>query len=221
MANREPIEIGEWYHCYGRGVDKRKTFLDKRDYERFLLSMFLGNSNKSVRVSNFGKQSHKFIFENTDRGENIVEIGAFCLMPNHFHILIKEIVDNGIARFMQKLMTGYTMYFNKKNERAGALFSGTFKSKHINDDIYFKQVVSYIHLNPLKLLRDGWQESTKNTGEIENYLRQYKYSSLPTLYKIQRSENEILSNNLFENMYDKTPTIDEMLKEVIDHQERN
>jgi putative transposase len=83
-----------------------------------------------------------------ERGDQLVRIGAYCLMPNHFHLLLTEQEEAGISSFMQKLSTGYTMYFNKRNERTGVLFQGKYKSKHADEDRYLKYLISYIHLNP-------------------------------------------------------------------------
>ena len=86
----------------------------------------------------------------------LVSIDSFCLMPNHYHFLMKEITENGISKFMHKVGTGYSLYFNLQNERSGSLFEGTYKAKHIEDDRYLKYLFEYIHINPLRQsLEDG------------------------------------------------------------------
>src|SRR3989344_2913843 len=110
---------GEFYHLYNRGTDKRKIFLDEQDYEHFLFLMYICNTTKSIELRN--------ISENFERGETIIDIGAYGLMPNHFHILVHEKIDGGISKYMLKLMTSYSMYFNKKYERTGKLYEGVFK----------------------------------------------------------------------------------------------
>ena len=85
------------------------------------------------------------------RKETLVDIGAYCLMPNHFHLLIRETAEGNISRFMLKLQTGYPMYFNKKYQRTGALFEGKFKAKHITNDNHLKYLFAYLHLNPVKI----------------------------------------------------------------------
>ena len=115
MAYRKQnFAVGENYHLYNRGIEKRIIFLDKQYYEHFSLLMYLCNSSRSITLRDIG--------ERFDRGETIVNIGAYCLMPNHFHILVQEKVKNGISLYMKKLLTGYAMYFNKKYERTGRLF---------------------------------------------------------------------------------------------------
>ena len=124
----------EFYHLYNRGVDKRIIFIDEDDYKRFTNLLFVANSDTSVHLSNFQGLSLLEI----PRGSSIVDIGAWCLMPNHFHLLVKEKQSGGISLFMKKLLTGYSMYFNTKYERKGTLFDRPFKGKHLNSDVYLR-----------------------------------------------------------------------------------
>ncbi|MEK9181407.1 MAG: transposase [Patescibacteria group bacterium] len=168
---KQSFAPGEFYHLYNRGTEKRIIFLDKHDYAHFLFLMYICNTAKSVRI--------KDIDENFDREEAIVEIGAYCLMPNHFHILIHEKIEGGISKYMLKLMTGYSMYFNKKYERTGKLYEGVFKSIHANKDTYLKYLYSYIHLNPAKLIDKNWKENRgQNVKRLLKYVFDYPYSSL-------------------------------------------
>src|SRR3989344_2853321 len=132
MATRNPCSTGEWYHCYNRGVDKRVVFTEPDDYQRFITLLYTCNGTKQVWISNPTYHNlSSFLEDDIDRGGPLVEIGAYALMPNHPHLVLKQMMDNGIARFMQKVFTGYTMYFNIKNERTGALFAGTYKYRHV------------------------------------------------------------------------------------------
>ncbi len=110
--------------------------------------------------------------------EPLVEIVAYCLMPNHFHFLIKETEEGGMSTFMHKLMTAYTMRFNKKYARSGGLFTRAFRSKHIADNRYLRQVFSYIHLNPTDLIAEDMKD-TDTPLSNEDPAVQYKFSSLP------------------------------------------
>jgi len=103
-----------------------------------------------------------------------VDILTFVLMPNHYHLLLRQRVDGGISKFMQKLGTGYTMYFNEKHERSGALFQGRYKSVHIEDDRQLLYIPHYIHLNPLALIDRGSTSINKNADE---FLNSYRWSS--------------------------------------------
>ncbi len=162
---------GEFYHLYNRGTEKRKIFLDKQDYNRFIWLMYICNTTRSLELRKVG--------EKFEREQLLVHIGAYCLMPNHFHILITENTEGGISKYMLKLMTAYTMYFNTKYERTGKLYEGTFKSQYANNDKYLKYLYSYIHLNPAKLKDKNWQTSKrKKPKELLEFIYQYPYSSI-------------------------------------------
>lgn len=90
----------------------------------------------------------------------LIHIICYCLIPNHYHLLVKQVVDRGIEKIIHKVGTGYTNYFNKKYNRSGALFQGKYKAKHIEDDLYLAQLSTYIHLNPI---------SHRCTNDISNY----------------------------------------------------
>ncbi len=184
MERKINLEIGEFYHVYNRGVDKRTIFKNTGDYQRFMVLLYIANSDKALHISDYNK--HNFFEEifKKDRGEQLVAIGAYCLMPNHFHLLLTPLVDGGISKFMLKLQTGYSMYFNKKNDRTGALFQGAFKSQHINKNRYLMHIYSYIHLNPAKLQNIDWKTQKKTyLKTLKNYLITYPYSSLQEYLK--------------------------------------
>lgn len=136
-----------------------------------------------------------FLFE---RGDTIVNIGAYCLMRNHFHVLVHEKQEGGISKFMQKLSTGFTMYFNKRSDRTGALFEGRFRAKHLNTDNYLKYIFSYIHLNPTGHVEHGWKENgIKNKKSVKRYLEQYHYSTFFEYTGTTRPESSILNQKAF------------------------
>lgn len=163
--------IGEYYHLYNRGTDKRIIFKDKADYRHFLYLMYICNTMKSIALRDIGI--------NFNRGESIVYIGAYCLMPNHFHILVKEKEEGGISKYMRKLLTAYSMYFNKKYKRTGTLYENMFKASWISRDTYLKYIYAYIHLNPAKLINKNWRDDKKrNVAELSDYVFEYEFSSL-------------------------------------------
>jgi len=135
-----------------------------------------------------------------DRGETLVEIGAYCLMPNHFHLLMKEKVENGISRFMEKLLTAYSMFFNKKYQRTGRLFENRFQATHADTDEYLKYLFAYIHLNPIKLIDSEWKEKRNfNKKSAREFLNKYSYSSYRDFVgaKDSREETAILNKKVF------------------------
>jgi len=137
---------GEYYHIFNRGNNKRAIFLDKYDLNRFFLSMREFNTDKpigSIYERSFRKEESGLI-----KDKKIVDFICYCLNPNHFHFAIKQVGDNGIIKFMHRLGTGYTKYFNQKYENSGALFQGRYKAKHIDSNEYLLHLSTYINLNP-------------------------------------------------------------------------
>ncbi|OHA53346.1 MAG: hypothetical protein A3A30_02410 [Candidatus Terrybacteria bacterium RIFCSPLOWO2_01_FULL_48_14] len=175
---KEVLATNELYHVYNRGVEKRKVFLDQKDLFRALHSIF--ELNNAELVANSGYHcSNKDIAESERKPRKLlVEIIAFCLMPNHFHFLLRQLRDNGISLFMQKFGTGYAQYFNKKHDRSGTLFEGRFRAIHVTDDEYLLHLSRYIHLNPVELAFPGWKEKgIENTQKLETFLNTYRWSS--------------------------------------------
>ena len=148
---RQPLVNGEMYHVYNRGVDKRDIFSDKNDIYRFVESIKEFNRIEKINsLANLRKS--KSIFQiglSPLSGEPLVEIIGYCLNPNHFHFILKQSVDGGIVKFMQKLQSGYTSYFNVKNFRSGSLFQGVFKSQLISNENYFYKLIGYVNKNYL------------------------------------------------------------------------
>ncbi|MDO8623470.1 MAG: transposase [archaeon] len=202
---------GEFYHVYNRGNSKQKIFLDKEDYLRFIGLLYACNQKDNLKVGNLSDGQTLYDIE---RGDPLVSIGAYCLMPNHFHLLITQSEDDNISNFIQKLGTSYSMYFNKKYKRTGSLFEGKFKSQHLYKDTYFKYLFSYIHLNPIKLLQKDWKEKgIKNKKEAIEYLNTYSYSSYLDYIGIQRIQNKILNIEAFPEYFPNTKSF---LREIFE-----
>lgn len=211
----------EYYHVYNRGVDKRSIFQDKQDLALFLSQIKKFNTGKS-----YGGIKELNRIQSSSRGptsaddEKLVEIVAFCLNPNHFHFIIKPLVFGGLERFMQRVCTGYAMYFNEKNNRSGALFQGRYKIKHINTNEYLLYLGSYVNLNYLvhgldpqkDLTISSWGEfvshETSNSivnphiilGQYQNK-EDYRKSSLSLVSEIaqRRKEDVLLESMLLED----------------------
>lgn len=173
---------GEYYHLYNRGVDKRRVFTSPTEYNRFLAYLLVLNSTqtRSIQYALATKDLRGLASQvGSEKAKPLVAIGAYCLMPNHFHLYVTPLVEDGISRFMQRVQTGYTMYFNEKHKRTGALFQGTFKAQHVGTDNHAKYLFSYIHLNPAKLKDPNWKEfGTRDFRGLREYVRSYPYSSL-------------------------------------------
>lgn len=183
----------EYFHIYNRGNDKRQIFNDSNDYRHFLELLYLSNSRKNFVIRDIDTEIYS-----VDRGKQLVAIGAYCAMPNHFHILITPLEEGGLSKFMQKLTTGLSMYYNRKYSRTGSLFEGRFKAEHASDDSYLKYLFSYIHLNPIKLLQSDWkEEGIQDLKKARDYLKKYYFSSYPDYFGEQRAENIILNRENF------------------------
>ena len=208
MLRKDPFITGEYYHIYNRGIDKRMIFKSKGDYERFMILLYLANSIDSFRLDNILNQQHKKFNEILvfDRGQPIVSIGAWCLMTNHFHLMIRQEVDGGITKFMRKLGTGYSMYFNIRYERKGALFGGLFKSKLIGtDDNYMRHLFGYIHINPLEIAFPKWEDQiNKPSVDMKKFIESYRYSSYPDYVGVDRVEKSLLNTGNFPSYFQNT-----------------
>lgn len=201
MERKVPFVEDEYYHLYTRGVEKRNVFTDPGEYERFMSLLFLCNGDQSVRMRSLSRKgksdqgeplAHVFKVEN--RPEPAVDILAYVLMPNHVHLLVREKKTGGISKFMLKLMTGYSMFFNTKHERSGPLFTRPFRSKHVDSDEYFHWVFAYILLNPLELFQRDWKESgIQNMTEAQKFMHEYRYSGFVDYFGKARPESAIVS----------------------------
>ena len=205
MLRKDPFITGEYYHIYNRGIDKRIIFKSERGYERFVMLLYLANSNDSFRLDDILNKEHKSFSDVLvlDRGEPLVSIGAWCLMTNHFHLLVRQEVDGGITKFMRKLGTGYSMFFNIKYQRAGALFGGLFKSKLIGvDDNYMRHLFGYIHINPLEIKFTNWKNKiNKSSVDMKNFLKSYRYSSYLDYIGEDRIEKNIIKKENFPDYF--------------------
>ncbi len=135
-----------------------------------------------------------------------MQILAYCLMPNHYHLVLKSLTENGITEFMRKLGTGYTNYFNKKNKRVGGLFQGKFKAKAVEDDEYLQYLIHYIHFNPLdiehsmKFLKDyPWSSYQECLNCSKSYFEQLDDTDIvdwPTLVDLGITKKDCLHDSL-------------------------
>lgn len=215
MERKFSFSLGEYYHIYNRGADKRDIFLTNADRGRFQRMLHVANNTKPVVYKTIqGRSLEEIVVEN-----RLVAVGAYCLMPNHFHLLLKEIVEGGITAFMSKLSTGYSMYFNTVNKRSGVLFQGRFKAEHVDRDEYLKYLYAYIHLNPVKLIEPDWKETgIKNRDRAERYLREYPYSSYADYVEAAaREEGAILDRSEFPEYFQKHADFKRYVKEWLEY----
>src|SRR3989344_2961022 len=203
------IEFGidEVYHVFNRGVDKRKIFSNKKDLDRFFESMIAFNSIKPI--GSLFEQG----FQKEEIKKPLVDIISYNLLPNHFHLILREIREGGISEFLKRLTGGYTWYFNHKNKRSGSLFQGPFKAKHIDLNEYLLHCSVYVNLNdkiPLslgglaaksrELVKSSWEEYLGDNKEsvckkdiiLEQFknIAEYKEFALSSLDDIKLNKEE-------------------------------
>lgn len=162
MPSRNLIKISVangYYHIYNRGVEKRTIFEDEQDYKVFLKNLKESLSpppdpKEMLKSFSLRGTTYKGIPRPPKNFFKQVELLAYCLMPNHFHLLIKQIEEGSMESFMRSLATRYSMYFNKKNKRVGSLFQGIYKASMIDNDNYLLHLSRYIHLNPSENTND-------------------------------------------------------------------
>ncbi|OGG76554.1 hypothetical protein A2950_01260 [Candidatus Kaiserbacteria bacterium RIFCSPLOWO2_01_FULL_55_19] len=163
----------EFYHVLNRGVDKRDVVLDDKDRVRFLHDLFVFNDQQPVLHFKIPERQ-----SGTHVRKLLVNIHAFCLMSNHYHLLLSPVVENGIALFMKKLGMGYTKYFNERYARSGALWQGKYKRVHIERDAHFLYVPYYVHLNALDITHPEWRIGrVKDVRQAFKSLNTYRWSS--------------------------------------------
>lgn len=202
---------GGLFHLYNRGVEKREIFIDDNDRWRFLQALFLFNDTKTSSNLLWDlEQSHggvnfrvikDYFSENGLTREPLIRIMADCFMPNHYHLLVEEINDGGISRFMHKLGTGYTMYFNKKYGRVGGLFQGTFKATAIDDEKYLQYLLAYINvMNPGQLIEPNSKENgIKDKQKILEFAESYPWST--NMEYLQTRQSIIIDKGLLKNIF--------------------
>ena len=168
------------YHVMSRGVDKRLIFQEDKDYLRFINDLYEFNNLKPTVNNNRSASSFVIDVKHqslTDR-DQLVELYAFCLMPNHYHLLLTPIRDDGMSKFMQKLNGGYVKYFNLKYSRKGRLFESTYKPVTVESESHFIYLPYYIHCNPLDLEMAGWRtRSLPSPKAAWQFLETYRWSS--------------------------------------------
>lgn len=215
MYRKISFAENEYYHIYSRGVEKRKIFLNEKDYKRFWALLYIMNQDISFVMGNFLRDKQKKLEDvfREERDTTLVSILGYCLMPNHFHLILYEHTEGGISKFMGKLLTAYSMYFNIKYERSGPLFTHPFRSEHINNESQYMYIFSYLHLNPLSIINKKWKEDgIKNKKEAQEYLEKYQFSSYKDFIENNRLESVIIDFSLIPE-YIKNTELDFKIQE--------
>ncbi len=199
---RPKVVAGELYHIYNRGVEKRIIFPSSPYYRRFIDGMRAFNNSRPVLLREFMKGDSNTGIGSLYEGKRLVEICAFILMPNHYHLLLRPLQDNGLALFLQKLGAGYSGFFNLKQERVGALFQGRYKMKRIDSDRYARYIQAYIALNALDHAMPEWrQRGVGNRERARKILRGHPWSSYAAHMGGGSFEN-VVTSSLMKDVFD-------------------
>jgi len=186
MGNKNPQLVNdEIYHITLRAVGNTVIFDGEKDFFRGIFSIYELNNKNPV---NIWERRRERSVEKKKRGptsltlqkrDMFVEVFVFSFMPNHLHLILRQIKDNGISQFMQKVGTGYASYFNRKYNRKGHLFN-KFHAVHIEDDNQLKNAFAYVHTNLVSLIEPGWKEKgIKNPKKVKEFLENNKRHSYP------------------------------------------
>jgi putative transposase len=193
-------------HALNRGVESRNLFLDDQDYFRFIHNLYEFNDSAPADHNlNAHLESRGFVNPYVERKrERLVDLHAWCLMKNHYHLLLSERVEGGLSLFLRKINVGYANYFNEKYQRSGTLFQGRTKKVPIERAAHFLHILHYIHLNPLDYFKgnEGWR--LRDKGGIRNvkaalsYLDSYRWSSYMD-YVGAKNFPSLITTSLFKN----------------------
>jgi len=215
--------VVELYHLLNRGVDKRQIFLDNQDRARFVHNLYEFNDKPSAantrrRVPPDSPEGIMFDLRGrTFERDPLVDIHGWCIMGNHYHLLVSERGEGGVTKFLMKLNVGYAKYFNERYKRVGTLFQGRTKRIHINTDAYFLHILHYIHLNPLDFLRgaESWRTlEIENVKKALDHLDEYRWSSYLD-YCGKKNFPSIITKELFGDVFKNYPrTIAAYLKDI-------
>lgn len=188
-----------YYHLFNRGVEKRIIFSNEHDYQRFLETLYYYQfSGPKPQFST----RNRFKIKDFRNNSKIVEIISYCLMPNHFHFLVKQLRDKGIQEFMQKVINSYTKYYNTKHRRVGHLFQGAFKAVSIETDEQLLHISRYIHLNPF-------------AAGLMNCSEDYPYSSYS--YYIGLSQDKLCMSEVILNFFKNKTAYKEFINNYEDY----
>jgi REP element-mobilizing transposase RayT len=187
---------GEVYHVFNRGAHKSDVFRSDADYKRLQALLHVGNGANVPSMRDLLRRTHGDLFDlySIDMPRDYVDVLAYCFMKNHTHYILRPKTDEGVERFMHKIMTGYSMYYNKRYDHSGTIWEGPFKARYVDTDAYLWQLFAYVHVNPVEYIAKFWKvDKTLDTDAALAYLSGYAYSSYVDFYAPVRSEGRILT----------------------------
>ncbi len=211
-----PLVSGYYYHIYNRGIDKSTIYYSHRDYKRFMHTLWY------YRYSNLTCSYRRFSSELTIEDRNaltkdlistnkkMVDVITYCLMPNHYHIIVKQLVDGGVSKYIGNVQNSYARYFNTRRNRDGSVFSSRFKNKLIETDESLKHLIRYVLLNP-------YSSAYINSKEE---IFTYKYSSVVEIVKPQTHSVQLTERNVISELFHSTNSFTQFVFDNADYQRK-
>lgn len=197
-SRREALVNNEYYHILNRGISEQNIFKYDHDYVRFsdCLKEFNTTEPTTIQLAKLRSRTPKL----KQPPPKLVEILCYCLLPNHFHLVLKQLRENGITEFMRKIGSGYTNFFNLNYGRQGHLFQGKFKSVHIKSESQLLHISRYIHLNTLDLCDQNWREGKlADWKKCQLFLENYPWSSYP--FFIEKTKSDFCNPEIFKDIF--------------------
>ncbi|MDD5739031.1 MAG: transposase [Candidatus Pacebacteria bacterium] len=240
---KEEFSVGDYIHVYNRGNRKQNIFIDEKDMWRFLQGLrFFNDSHSSTNALRniLQERRKKWLISDTNQflrmPESVFQVGwpkdwpekdplvkilCYCLMPNHFHLLLQEIREGGISKFMQKLGIGYTNYFNLRHRETGKVFQGGYKCRTVRENQFYLEYLSvYIQVkNVLELFPGGIEEALKDIDKAFEFAEIYKFSSFPDF--IGKRESLIIEKDILGDIFPTPEDYKKFAKEIIESKKYN
>lgn len=211
MSGRRDLILGnsEYYHVYNRSVGSIDVFRKESDIKHFLELISFYRFNQNLRFSFYDRlniEAKKSYAKKYLNSTPLVELYAYCLIPNHFHILVKQISDNGIRIYLSNLQNGFAKYFNVKNKRFGSVFQRPFKAKHVETDEMLLHISRYIHLNPISSFTMSIETlKTSNTTSFPYYLQ---------------GNNTVINTNFIVKLIGSSDKYEKFVEDRVDYQRK-
>jgi putative transposase len=209
MERKFVYNVGDYYHIFNRGVEKRKIFRDTKDWERFQQLLYVANTKEPI---NF--RSNRCLPFDMKRSSTLADVIAYSQMPNHYHLILHETIPGGICKFISKVSTAYSMYFNVKYERSGPVFCRPYRARHVDNDDYFRWLFSYVNLNPIPLFKSTYDTHDTKTTMAE-FMNSYKFASYTDYMYEQRLESKILNKEKLLFDIKDLPSMDDMFATIV------
>lgn len=222
MLRKEKFVPGEYYHIYSRTILNSAEFKNYKNAGRLKQAFLISNSTNSSEafqfIRNYKNAPTEDILKILESGKKLIDILCYTIMPDHYHLLVREIKDDGIKNFIHKCNTSIAKYINIKNERRGPLFESRFKSKHINTNEYLLHLSLYIHLNPLDFLvgKDWRKHALKNWPLIKPKLLNYQWSSLKHFLNITQKNPIISGAEIIKEQFDSEKEYENFLRDWLE-----